>query len=85
MNRRQAAQRGWSNSGVTDAAARLPNEPSRRNALWNDREDYDLLEAFTAGVTIPALMTRHGRTRYAVARRIDRALDGATRYMETMR
>ncbi|KVR21666.1 hypothetical protein WK13_34580 [Burkholderia ubonensis] len=83
MNRHQAALRGWSNSGVIvrhpDLARSLP---PRQNARWNDREDYDLCEAFTKGATITNLAKRHGRARTAILMRVERCLEGATRYME---
>lgn len=84
MNRHAAARRGWSNKGVirrqTEYTRRM-NPPSRQNAHWNDREDYDLCEAFTKGASVSRLAERHARTRTAILMRIERSLEGATRYM----
>jgi len=84
MNRYAATKRGWSNKGVIRRETeytRRTNLPCRQNAHWNEREDYDLCEAFTKGVSVSRLAERHGRTRTAILMRIDRSLDGATRYM----
>lgn len=82
--------RGWSNDGTikpgtrTDWTQRMAPLPCRQNAKWNDREDYDLCEAFTRGVTITKLADRHGRSRGAILMRTERCLDGAARYMEAL-
>jgi hypothetical protein len=84
MNRYRAAQRGWTNTGGYSARylkTLPPSTPVRTNCRWNDREDYDLCEAFTRGTSIRVLAERHARARTAILMRIERCLDGATRYM----
>lgn len=84
MNRYAATKRGWTNKGGLSAQYRkqLPIPvPARQNCRWNDREDFDLCEAFTGGTSITVLAERHCRKRTAILMRVERCLDGVTRYM----
>lgn len=85
MNRYAGACRGWSEVGGYRIKSPVSENPSRQGVRWNDKEDFDLLEAITSGVSIKRLAARHARTRTAILQRVDRSVKGAERHMESMR
>lgn len=83
-NRHAAALRGWSNKGCLSDRYLFGN-PLRQNAKYTPKEDYDLLDAYTSGVSLQDLAKRHQRKPGSLETRLSvpsRALAGAERYMQ---
>lgn len=63
----------------------LPVGAERTSCDWTMKEDYDVLDALTAGVRIEDVAHRHRRTVRGISLRLSRGLieHGAELYMET--
>ncbi len=79
-NRHGAANRGWSNKGCLSDRYLLGN-PLRQNALWNPKECYDLLDAYTSGVSLRKLAEIHQRKQSSIETQLPRALVKAENYI----
>ncbi|KVF93505.1 hypothetical protein WJ21_26805 [Burkholderia vietnamiensis] len=78
----RAAARGWSSAGRYVNGVPGSPEPIRQGCRWTDKEDFDLLDAFTTGTPFRLLVAIHQRAPNAIEMRLgDRCMVGALRYM----
>lgn len=79
---------GWSDKGHYVCRSQyldgICTAPSRQGCAWTNKESYDLLDAYTAGVEVWELARKHRRSLGAIESQLfneERALHQASRYM----
>ena len=79
-----APRDNWSNQGHYLISYPDADNPPRQGCRWSPREDFDVLDWYTAGQPIEELCSKHGRSANAICVRLfgfsgcdSRALAGA--------